>query len=203
MRRRGAETRETVERLARRVEELEQELRARRAIALPGGAPGWQDDAAVPADEPEDDLPHQWLSILEAPVRRRRRLPRLPFEVLFLAGCAVAAGVADLDPLWIAAVMGGAWLLVALTEWSATLADRRRAGRDAVPPPALVPTAARRADQAWYIPPVEQTFVQGAGAAAPAAGEATAITRPPRVAPDELESTMVRPRAVDAADTQA
>ncbi len=107
-------------------------------------------------------LPHAWLSILEPPVRGGIRLPRLPFEVLFLAGCAAGAGVAELEPRWIAAVMAGAWLLVSLTEWSATRADRRRAERSTIAPPQLVPARPGRPDAAWYIPPVEQTMMEGA-----------------------------------------
>jgi hypothetical protein len=191
-RRRSDDGQATVAQLARRVEELERELRARGG-ALPQGTPGWQEDAA-PSEEPDEPVEHQWLAILEAPARRRRRLPRLPFEVLFLAGCAVAAGVADLEPLWIAAVMGAGWLLVALLEWSATIADRRRAERDAVPPPALVPVTSGRPDQAWYVPPVEQTITQGVFT------DSTAVTRLRKQQAEELEATMER-RPEPVADT--
>lgn len=192
---REKELQETVGRLARRVEELEGSLR-KRGPALPGGSPGWQEgDPATDVVEPEVAVSHQWLSILEPPVRHRRRLPRLPFEVLFLALVAVAAGVADLEPLWIAAVMGGGWLLVALVEWTATLADRRRAELDAIPPPTLVPVSTGRPDQAWYIPPVEQTLTQGAFLEG-----ATAITRLPKAPPPpDVEQTIER----RIADTQA
>jgi hypothetical protein len=157
--------------LQQRVGELEQELR-QRASALPESTAGWQGPEAEEADEP--GLPHAWLSILEPPVRGSIRIPRLPFEVLFLAGCAAGAGIADLEARWIAAVMAGAWLLVSLTEWSASRADRRRAERSTIAPPQLVPARAGKPDAAWYIPPVEQTMMEGA---MPAAGEATAVTR--------------------------
>lgn len=190
-----------VETLGRRVEELEQELRRLRQPALPEPTPGW--------DEPDDGglharpVSHTWLSILEPPVRRRPRIPRLPFEILFLAACAVAAGFADLDPIWIAAVMAGAWLLVSLTEWAATLADRRRLEDSALAPPRAVPLQAELPDPSWYVPPVEQTIVQAAGTGAPTGAEtatevgstgvaeaATAITRLRRPAGDDLEKTI-------------
>lgn len=203
MRRRGEkQLQATVERLAARVGELESEL-ARRP-SLPSHPPGWREGDEEDVLEPE--VEHQWLSLLEPPVRRRRRLPRLPFELAFLALCAVAAGVADLEPLWIAAAMAAAWLLVALTEWAATLADRRRDERAALPPPALVPVTQGRPDRAWYIPPVEQTIAHGVFADAgtairrPAeADSATMITRLPSP-PAEAETTMER-RATDV--TQA
>ena len=202
-RRSGGDLQQTVDRLARRVEELEGALR-RRGPDLPAGAPGWQPDGVASEEEPEAPVSHQWLSILEPPVRHRRRLPRLPFEALFLVLVAVGVGIADLDPVWIAAVMGGAWALVALTEWSATLADRRRAERDAIPPPALVPMTTGRPDQAWYIPPVEQTIAAGVFA-----DGQTAVTRFHRApapvegtqapAPADVETTIER----RIADTQA
>ena len=135
-------------------------------------------------------------------MRHRRRLPRLPFEVLFLALVAVAAGVADLEPLWIAAVMGGGWLLVALVEWSATLADRRRAELEAIPPPALVPVTTGRPDQAWYIPPVEQTITAGRlrrGPTASPRSTARPAEQGPRRPPPDVEQTIER----RIADTQA
>lgn len=187
-RRGGGDLQATVDRLARRVEELEGAL-ARRGPELPAGAPGWQPDGTPVEEETDEPVSHQWLSILEPPVRHRRRLPRLPFEALFLVLVAVGVGVADLEPLWIAAVMGGAWALVALTEWSATLADRRRAEHEAIPPPALVPVTTGRPDQAWYIPPVEQTIAHGVFA-----DGQTAVTRFHRPAAD-AEGTLVRPPA--------
>ena len=53
-------------------------------------------------------------------------VPRLLLEALFLAAVAAGAALANLDPAVIAAVMAGAWLLVALIEWAASRADRRR-----------------------------------------------------------------------------
>ena len=98
-------------------------------------------------------------------------MPRLLLEVLFLAGVATAAALAELDAPVIAGVMAGAWVLVALIEWAASRADRRR---DAIPllepvaPPEPLP-----ADPSWFVPPVEHTLVE------PAADSPTAVTKLP------------------------
>lgn len=138
----------------------------RRASALPP-EPGSLDAGS-----------HSWLALVEAPRRKRLAIPRLLLEGLFLAVCAAAAGIADLDPFAIAAVMAGAWALVALVELTASRVDR---ARDellyAVPPASLQPESALpTADPAWYSPPAEQTMLDVAEA------DATAVTRlPPRV----------------------
>ena len=83
-------------------------------------------------------------------------MPRLLLEVLFLAAAATAAAVAELEAAAIAAVMAGAWVLVALIEWAASRADRRR---DAIPAIDAAPDRrAAPADPAWFVPPVEQTL---------------------------------------------
>ena len=92
-------------------------------------------------------------------------MPRLLLEVLFLIAVAVAAGVAELDGPAIAGVMTGAWVLVALIEWAASRADRRRAEVMLRPLPA--PPQPLPADPTWYVPPVEHTMhdpVQATGA---------------------------------------
>jgi hypothetical protein len=188
---------DTVARLESRIDELEQELR-RRTPALPAATPGWEDGDPDAGDGGARGVSHAWLSLLEPPVRRRPRVPRLPFEVLFLVACAVAAGVADLGPRRIAIVMGVAWLLVALTEWSATVADRRRREEMTIAPPQRVATGAAGADRAWYLAPVERTVITG-----PFAESATAIGLSDtqkisrRDVPPDLESTVER-RAADA-----
>ena len=45
--------------------------------------------------------------------------PRFAFEIVFLVLLAVACGLADLRPLVIGLVMGGAWLLMTGIEWLA------------------------------------------------------------------------------------
>ena len=45
--------------------------------------------------------------------------PRFAFEVVFLVLLAIACGLADLRPLVIGLVMGGAWVLMTGIEWLA------------------------------------------------------------------------------------
>ena len=56
--------------------------------------------------------------------------PRFVFEVVFLVLLAIACGLADLRPLVIGLVMGGAWVLVTGIEW---LAWRSESSVDAPP----------------------------------------------------------------------
>jgi hypothetical protein len=102
-----------------------------------------------------------WVSSLEAPARRRLVVPRLLLEGAFLIAVAAVAALAELEPLVIAAVMGGAWLLVALAEWAGSRADRRRDELLYSAPMAAEPVA----DPAWFSPPVEQTMLDGGLAA--------------------------------------
>jgi hypothetical protein len=60
--------------------------------------------------------------------------PRFAFEIVFLVLLAIACGLADLRPLVIGLVMGGAWLLMTGIEW---LAWRSETTVDA--PPAWPP----------------------------------------------------------------
>jgi hypothetical protein len=57
--------------------------------------------------------------------------PRFAFEIVLLVLLAVACGLADLRPLVIGLVMGGAWLLMTGIEW---LAWRSETHVDAPPP---------------------------------------------------------------------
>jgi len=57
--------------------------------------------------------------------------PRFAFELIFLVLLAVACGLAELRPLVIGLVMGGAWLLTTGIEW---LAWRSEKTVDAPPP---------------------------------------------------------------------
>ena len=54
----------------------------------------------------------------------RRLGARFALEALFLVLLAVAAGLADLRPLYIVLIMVAAWLLVALAELTAERIDR-------------------------------------------------------------------------------
>src|SRR5207249_10771820 len=63
--------------------------------------------------------------------------PRFAFEIVFLVLLAIACGLADLRPLVIGLVMGGAWVLTTGIEW---LAWRSESTVDA--PPAWSPDGA-------------------------------------------------------------
>jgi hypothetical protein len=172
---------EEIRRLAERIDTLQADVRRLSSPALPPAAPGWGDD-----DQPPP-ISYAWLGALESPVRRRSAAPRLVLEILFLAACAVAAGIAELDPVGLAGVMIGAWVLVALIEWASSRADRRRDELLSIAPP--YPVAAEpAADPSWYVPPVEQTMLD---AAAGAGDSATAVTRLPSPA-DAGEETVVQ-----------
>jgi hypothetical protein len=175
-------------RLADRIDTLQADVRRVSGPSLPPAEPGWEDD-------PRPPVSYAWLTSLESPVRRRPAVPRLLLEVLFLAACATAAAIADLDPVAIAAVMAGAWVLVALIEWASSRADRRRDELLSIPPPA--PAAPAPADPSWYVPPVEQTMLEGPAdqTLLPTGGagdSVTAITRLPAPAESELEHTAER-----------
>jgi hypothetical protein len=136
------------------VAELRTELRRSVGATLPREeAGGWDEGKAAAA--------HAWVSSLATPQRTAVRIPRLPLELAFLAGAAVLAGIADLRPVEIAAVMGVAWLIVALAEWAGSRGDRMRTqiylsplGVPQQPPPAAV-----TADPTWFTPPVEHTLL--------------------------------------------
>jgi len=154
----GAASDEAVSRelheLASAVAELKAELRRNAGATLPRDeAAGWDDEASSAAT-------HAWVSSL-APARSTPvRIPRLPLELLFLAGAAVLAGVADLEPVEIAAVMAIAWVIVALAEWAGSRGDRMRA-QVYLSSPAAPPArpAAATPDPTWFTPPVEHTLL--------------------------------------------
>jgi hypothetical protein len=119
-----------------------------------------------------------WLSSLEPRARRRPTIPRLLVEAAFLVAVAVAAALAELEPLEIVGVMAAAWLLVAVGEWAASRADRRHEELlYATPPPAPEPVA----DPAWFSPPVEQTMLDDGGGA----DSETAVAKLPPVVESE------------------
>jgi len=166
-----------VQALTDRIEALQADVRRLGGPGLPPTDPGWE------SEEPDPVAPsYAWVSSIPAPIRRRRAVPRLLLEILFLGAAATAAGIAKLDPAAIAAVMVGAWVLVALIEWAASRADRRR---DEIPEIIPIITAEPAADPAWFVPPVEQTLIE-------TTGETTAVTRLPP-APDDIEQTVERP----------
>ncbi len=128
-----------------------------------------------PGEDGTGEAPsYAWVGSLEPRLRRRPAMPRFLLEAAFLVAAAALAAAADLEPLVIAAVMVGAWVIVALAEWTASRAERRREELLLAPPP--VPTAPPEADPAWFSPPVEHTQVEHA------ADSETAVTRLPPVA---------------------
>jgi hypothetical protein len=164
--------------LADRIEALQADVRRLGGPALPTGAPGWDEEA-----EAASAASYAWVGAIEPPLPRRPAVPRLLLEALFLSVVAVAAALADLDGPVIAGVMAGAWVLVALIEWAASRADRRREElvlMPAPPPPAPVP-----ADPAWFTPPVEQTLLETP------ADSVTAVSKLPP-APQDLDATIER-----------
>jgi hypothetical protein len=170
---------DVVRELSDRIEALQADVRRLGGPGLPDSEPGWNDELDDPATAPS----YAWVSAVSAPVRRRPTIPRLLLEVLFLAAVATAAAIAKLDAAAIAAVMTGAWVLVALIEWAASRADRNR---DAIPQfaPAM-PVEQPAADPAWFVPPVEHTLLE------PAPDSPTTVTKLPP-APEELEATVER-----------
>ena len=151
------ELHEAVRGLTAQVSGLQAELRAMRTQmrSLPAAeadTPGW--DEGLPARR-ERSL---WVHSLDSPTVRRPAIPRLLLEIVFLVAVAVVAAVAKFDALVVGAVMAGAWLLVALAEWAAASAARRRDeivyGFFAGGGPGLAE------DPSWFAPPVERTALE-------------------------------------------
>jgi hypothetical protein len=156
---------EELHRLNEQVAALQGELRRLGAGPLPPAALD-RESSSAPSFE--------WVGSLEPPLRRRPAVPRFLLEAAFLVAAAALAAAADLDPLVIAAVMAGAWVIVALAEWAASRAERRREELLLAPPP--VPVTQKPADPAWFSPPVEHTRIDVGS------DSATAVTRLPPVA---------------------
>src|SRR5437870_5096968 len=74
--------------------------------------------------------------------------PRFAFEIVFLVLLAIACGLADLRPLVIGLVMGGAWVLMTGIEWLAW-----RSGSTVDAPPAWPPEGVDGAERldSWDI----------------------------------------------------
>ena len=165
--------------LSDRIEALQADVRRLGGPGLPAAEPGWNSEDAAPPVAPS----YAWVSSIGAPVRRRRPMPRLPLEVLFLIGVATGATIAKLDAQKIAGLMAASWLLVALIEWAASRADR---GRNTVRQvEQSTPAGPLPADPSWFVPPVEHTLVEHADSP-------TAVTRLPP-AQQDIEATVERP----------
>jgi hypothetical protein len=103
--------------LAAQVGGLQSEVSALRhdARALPsdnGERPGWDEGRPVARESPS------WVRSIDSPGSRRVDVPWLLLEIVFVVAVAVLAAVAGLEAPAIAAVMVGAWLLVAVVEWA-------------------------------------------------------------------------------------
>jgi hypothetical protein len=130
--------------------ELRQELRALR-VGL-GSTAELDADEDWPSGNGSAAGPALWSGAAPPPPLPKPVLvPRLVLEAAFLALAAAIAALADLSAPWIVAVMAGAWLIVALSEWVA-FEKQRRWRLDEVAPP-VTETGSRD----WYVPPVEQT----------------------------------------------
>lgn len=167
----GEELLAAVRVLATQVSGLQAELQTLRAQtrSLPaqdGERPGWDD--RMPAQRESTG----WVRSLDTPTLRRAVVPWLLLEIVFLVTVAVLAAVAGLDAPAVVAVMVGAWLLVALGEWTAARAARRD---DAIVYGSLSPgAAALPEDPSWFDPPGERTALEIAGVE-----ESTATRLPP------------------------
>ena len=144
----SADVLDAIRELSGRVAGLQTELHALRAQSrsLPSAGAethGWEKGATDGADT------LAWIRSLDSPGPRRPAVPRLLLEVVFLA--------AELDAPVIVALMVGAWVLVALAEWTAAGAARRRA--EAAHMPLLGPGQGFASDPSWFAPPMERTVL--------------------------------------------
>jgi len=110
--------------LAAQVGGLQDEVNALRheARLLPsenGERPGWDEARPVARESPT------WVRSVDSPSSRRVAVPWLLLEIVFIVAVAVLAAVAGLEAPAIAAVMVGAWLLVALVEWATSRSEVR------------------------------------------------------------------------------
>ena len=157
--------------LATQVGGLQAELQTLRTQtrSLPaqdGERPGWDD--RMPAQRESAG----WVRSLDTPTLRRAAVPWLLLEIVFLITVAVLAAVAGLDAPSVVAVMVGAWLLVALAEWTASRAARRD---DAMIYGSMTPGAAPPPEApSWFAPPVERTALEITGS-----GDAPTTRLPP------------------------
>jgi hypothetical protein len=102
-----------------------------------------------------------WVRALDAPTSRTPSVPRLLLEIVFLVSVAIAVAIAELDTVAIVGVMAGAWALVALAEYVAARAARRRAAAVYAPLPGLA--SGYPTDPAWFAPPVERAVLETTG----------------------------------------
>ena len=145
-----AELLDAVRSLSAQVAALQGELRSvRQGRGLPPASldtQGWGDGSAARRES------STWVRALERPAPRPVAVPRLFLELLFLVAVAVAVAIAELDAVAIVLLMAGAWILVALAEWTAAQAAGRRA--DVFEAPLAGSVFAD--DPSWFAPPGER-----------------------------------------------
>lgn len=149
--------------------ELRSELRSLRADRFASAAAGpesWPAEASASAFAPE------WVAAVPPPLARGFAVPRLALEGAFLLLVALFAGLADLSPGSIVAVMTAAWALVALSEWAAA-ARRGRWRLDEIARPLGEPAAETTGP--WDMPVVQATAVE----AGPEPESETVVTKLP------------------------
>jgi septal ring factor EnvC (AmiA/AmiB activator) len=156
----SAEVADALRDLSAKLGDMQAEIHALRsqASSLPqaySDAPGWGDRDARRRDA------LAWVHSVDTPIARRPTFPMLLLEIAFLAAVAVAAALADLETRVIVAIMAGAWILVALAEWTAARAARRRAQAAYAPLPFA--TAFPATDPSWFAPPVERAILEETG----------------------------------------
>jgi hypothetical protein len=110
--------------LATQVGGLQSEMQALRQEArlLPSDTaelPGWDEGRPIVRESPS------WVRTVDSPRLRRVAVPWLLLEVVFIVAVAILAAVAGLEAPAIAAVMVGAWLLVAIAEWAIARGEMR------------------------------------------------------------------------------
>jgi hypothetical protein len=146
--------------LSARVGSLQTEVQSLRAqgtvlgSALPTPAverAGWDDPRAGLSDS------LLWVRALDSPSVRAPAVPRLLLEIVFLVAVAIGVAIAELELAEIAAVMAGAWILVALAEFAAARTERRREEAVYAPLPGI---SGYPSDPTWFAPPVSRTPVE-------------------------------------------
>ena len=150
--------------------ELRAELRAlrveREADRGPQRASERYDDEDWPVDGAFADTARasspDWVASVPPPLPHPFVAPRVLLEGAFLLVVALLAGLADLEAIWIVLVMSAAWVLVALSEWTAA-AKRTRWHLDEIAP-SVAPEgdAAAESTGPWSMPVVEATAVEPA-----------------------------------------
>lgn len=162
-----AELVDAVKALAAQVGSLQDDVHALRAEAhsLPSGEVdhhGWDESAPVAVREGP-----AWVRSVDSPRPRGIAIPWLVVEILFLVAVAVLCAVAGLDALVIAAVMVGAWILVALGEWLVARADRERHAIVYATGTTSVPNAP--GDRSWFGSNGDDTMLDALSAERPPA----------------------------------